>query len=831
MTKKEKFSKEGRLSGKRWSPDFEEPIRAAWKKEKPFRFNPRKPGKIFSIDTPPPYVNAPVHMGHAVTYTIMDFIARFKRMTGHNVLFPLGLDRNGLPIEMAAQKKFGISVEHTPREKFIEACRKILEESSMESLDTFYRLGHSYNTWDIGTGLGEIYQTDSDDYRRMTQDTFIDLWNQGLIKKDKRVSNYCPVCQTTIADAEIDYRDLASEFVHVKWKVRETGKELVIATTRPELICSCSMVIYSPEDERYKGLEGRHAVLPLYGREVPIKAHPAAKIDKGTGLAMMCSFGDYSDILFYRDMKLEPIISIGKDGRMNENAGFLRGMKVHEAREEIKSRLEKEGLIVKREKISHRTPICERSKDPLEFIELSEYYLEQLNWKTPLKKNVADKTSFFAPKSKQMLTDWVNALNMDWAVSRRRYYATEIPLWYCKGCGETIVPPKGRYYRPWREAPPVRECPKCSGREFRGEERVFDTWFDSSISPIAVLGYRHDASFFRKNAPCSLRPQGKDIVRTWLYYTLLRCYQLTDKPIFENIWIHHHVLDEKGAKMSKSLGNVLDPQKVIKKFGAEPFRLWCALEGDITTSDLRCSYERIESAGKFLNKLWNIARFVSSFKQPRGKPDIQPLDEWILRELNEMIDFTRKGFEDFDFHKPLVTIKNFVWEAFASHYLELVKNRAYNQSGDFTKAEQAGAIHTLNKVLDTVLLLLSPVAAFSTHRIYKDLRGRDIEHEKFPEPFRGVRDPGFAAHELMDLNSRIWKEKKDRGLSLKSRVTHATLPDKFRPIEKDLARAHSIGKVEWATPKGTPTGAQAPPRTQGRKRAQAPTAIKIVLES
>lgn len=786
------------LEGKRWEPGFEEPIRAKWRKEKPFRFDPRKPGKLFSIDTPPPYVNAPVHMGHATVYTIMDFIARFKRMTGHNVLFPLGLDRNGLPIEMAAQKRFGISIEETPREEFIEACRKILEDSSMESLDSFYKLGHSYNSWDVGTGLGEIYLTDSEHYRRMTQDTFIDLWHRGLIKKDKRVSNYCPACQTTIADAEIEYKELPSEFVYVKWKVKETGEEVVIGTTRPELMCSCSMVIYSKGDKRYRHLEGKHAIVPLYGREVPIRAHPAAKAEKGTGMAMMCSFGDYSDIIFYRDMKLKHIISIGRDGRMNEKAGFLKGLKVEAARKEMKERLESAGLIEKSEKMMHRTPICERSKDPLEFIELSEYYLEQLNWKTPLRKNVVSKTSFFAPKSRQILKDWMDALSMDWAVSRRRYYATEIPLWYCRECGETIVPPKGRYHKPWKEKPPVKACPKCGGKKFTGEERVFDTWFDSSISPIAVLGYSHSKGFFRKNTPCSLRPQGKEIVRTWLYYTLLRCYQLTDKPIFENVWIHYHVLDEKGKKMSKSLGNIIDPQDVIKKFGAEPFRLWCALEGDITTSDLRCSYERIESAGKFLTKLWNIARFVSSFPSPRGRKSLQPLDLWILEELNSLVDYARKEYERFDFHKPMTRLRNFVWETFASHYLELVKNRAYNESGRFKKEEQNAALYTLNHVLDTVLLLISPVAAFSSHRIYHDIRGKRIEHEPFPEPlrFRG-KPPGFTTRELMALNSRIWKRKKGKGLSLKSEVSYAMLHSRFKPIESDLRETHRIQNLEW----------------------------------
>jgi len=543
------------IDGKRWEKEMEDPIRDKWRSSEHFVFDEKDKKPIYSIDTPPPYVNAPVHIGHAATYTIMDFIARFKRMTGYQVIFPLGLDRNGLPIEMAAEKRFGVSVQDTPRKDYVEACRKILEESSMASVESFHKLGISFCSWKHGDRIGDVYHTDSDRYRTLTQSTFIDLWKKGMIHKDKRVSNYCPDCQTTIADAEIDYEELPSEFVDVKWKIKETGKEVIISTTRPELICSCAMVVYNPKDKRYKGLAGKHAILPLYDREVPIKAHPVAKIEKGSGLMMMCSFGDYNDILFYRDEKLKPIIAIGKNGKMNKNAGFLDGLGVEQARNEIKNRLDKKGLIKGRKRMTHRTPICERSKTPIEFIELSEYYLDQLDWRTDLKKEVANKTKFYAPKSKQILLDWINGLTMDWAVSRRRYYATEIPLWYCK-CGETIIPPKGEYYRPWLNKPPIKECPKCGGNEFKGEDRVFDTWFDSSISPFYVLHYEYNKSFFKRSHPCSLRPQGKEIVRTWLYYTLLRTYQLTKKPIFENAWIHNHILDEKGIKMSKSLGNV-----------------------------------------------------------------------------------------------------------------------------------------------------------------------------------------------------------------------------------------------------------------------------------
>jgi valyl-tRNA synthetase len=791
------FLMKPKIRDKRWNREFEEPARRAWRTKKAFRFRKGTRKPVFSIDTPPPYVDAPVHIGQAVTYTIMDFIARFKRMRGFEVLFPLGLDRNGLPIEVAVEKRFKVSLQDTPREKFISLCRKLLEKSSLESLDSFYRLGHSYSSWKHGEGIGELYYTDSDSYRRTTQDTFIDLWKKGMVYKAKRVGNYCPGCRTTIADAEIEYVSIPTDFVHVKWRVRETGESINIATTRPELICTCGMVIYNPGDSRYRHLKGKHAVLPVYGREVPIMPHPSAKAETGSGLAMMCSFGDYTDIRFFREMKLKARVAINQDGTMNENSGFLQGMKVRDARRKMIETLRSQGLMEKEQRVMHRTPVCERSKDPIEFVSVSEYYLRQLN----MKKNVirvADRTRFFSPRSKQILLDWIDTLSMDWAVSRRRYYATEIPLWYCKGCGETILPPKGRYYRPWKDKPPVRRCPGCGGRDFTGEERVFDTWFDSSISPLYVLGYGRKQGFFRKSLPCSLRPQGKEIVRTWLYYTLLRTYQLIKSPIFENVWIHYHVLDEKGKKMSKSLGNVIDPLDVVKKFGAEPFRIWCALEGNITLSDLRCSYERIEGASKFLTKLWNIARFISAFpRKGRVKPKLLETDKWILKEMNRIVKETRECYESFDFHRPVSELKHFIWETFASHYLEMVKPRAYNQDGRFTKIEQAAAIHTLNEVLEKILLLLAPITPFITRKLYRDLFGRIVEEQPFPEPEKRPPRVGFRTEDLLALNSRIWKAKKDRGLSLKAPVRKATLPGKFRKMEKDLREAHSIDNIGY----------------------------------
>jgi valyl-tRNA synthetase len=769
---------------KHWNKEMEKEIYEDWKKERVYKFVKKK--KVFSIDTPPPYVNAPIHIGQAATTVLMDMFARFHRMIGDSVLFPLGLDRNGLPIEVATEKKFNVRLNETSREKFIELCKKILEETSTQSVDSLLKLGISFNSWSAGSNIGDVYETDSPEYRALTQATFIDLWKKGLVYEDERINNYCPGCRTTIADAEIEYKDIESKFVDIKFKVKETNEEIIIGTTRPELICSCGMVIFHPDDERYKKLNGKTAITPIFEKKVLIKAHPSAEKEKGTGIAMMCSAGDQHDIRFFREQKLEPIISINEEGRMNKNAGFLEGLKVKEAREKIIDELKKRNLLVSEKKIKHRTPVCERSKDPIEFIAMKELYLKQTDFIDKIKK-ISNEINFYDPKSRQILTDWINSVSIDWPLSRRRYYATEIPLWYCKKCNKAVVPEKGRYYKPWREPAPIKRC-SCGSTEFRGEERVFDTWFDSSSSPLYILKWKG------KPVLCSLRPQGKEIVRTWLYYTLLKCYLLTGKPIFKDVWINHHIVDENGKKMSKSLGNVIDPHEIIEKYGAEPLRLWCAIEGNLDRTDFRCSFERIEGAGKTLAKLWNVAKFVSMFPQKEQKV-LTETDKWVIAELDSIVDKARKDYEEYNFHEPATVLKNFIWETFASHYLELVKNRAYNQENKFSKEEQASANYTLHYCLKTMLKLLAPITPFITYRIYKDLYDDDVHFTEFPEKTK-IKTK-IKTDDLIKLNSDIWKAKKDAGLSLKSEIKGLVLTQRLKAMEKDVVATHNAKKISY----------------------------------
>lgn len=783
---------------KNWSPEIEKKITDNWKNAELFKFNKDTKKKIYSIDTPPPYVNAPIHIGQATTYCYMDFFARYRRMKGFEVIFPLGLDRNGLPIEMATEKKFNVSPFVADREKFIEACEKLLQETSAESTDSFAKLGISFTSYKEGDHVGAVYLTDSPEYRKITQATFIDLYKKKLVYEDKRINNWDPKLQTTVADSEIDYKDIPSQFNDVQWKVKETGEKIIIGTTRPELICTCGMVIYNPEDERYKHLEGKTAVSPLFNREVKIKSHPLAQIDKGTGIVMMCSAGDLSDIQFFREQGLKPVIAINKDGTMNEHAGFLQGLKVKEARKGIIEKLSEEGLLIKQTNIMHRTPISERSGAEIEFIEMPEFYLKQIQFLDEMKK-IADETKFFPEEAKKRLLDWIDSVSIDWPISRRRYYATPIPLWYADDL--IALPPEGKYYVPWKELPPensevfkagkvVGKVSDFKGKKWVGEERVFDTWMDSSISELVILKYKEDNNFFKKAYPASLRPQGKEIIRTWLYYTLLRGYLETGKPCFEDVWINQHILDEKGRKMSKSLGNVISPQELLRDYGAEPIRIWASIEGDLSKQDMACSKEKIKAELKTVNKIINVARFVMLFENPNKKPKLTEIDQLFIDYIENLTEEADKCYSNYDFYHPMLKLRRFLWELFASHYVELVKARAYNQEGKFSEEECASARYTLHFLLERFLILTYPIIPQLTSVIAKE-KGIDLLHIDYPKAEKGSSKLDLI-DEIMEFNGIVWKAKKDKNLSLKDEISGIKVPTSLKAFEKDIIKTHNL---------------------------------------
>lgn len=787
---------------KNWSPGIESRITEKWRKSEQFRFDSKTKKMIYSIDTPPPYINSPVHMGHAVTYSFMDFFARYRRMKGFEVLFPLGLDRNGLPIEMGAEKKFNVSPFIVGREKFMEYCEKLLNETTTESTDTFAKLGISFSSYEEGNHIGSVYLTDSPEYRALTQATFIGLYKKGLVYEDKRINNWDPKLRTTIADSEIEYRDLPSTFNDVLFKVKETGEQIKIGTTRPELICTCGMIIFNPEDERYKKLNGKTAITPIFEKEVPIKAHPLAQMEKGTGLAMMCSAGDLSDIQFFREMGIKPVIAINKDGTMNEHAGFLKGLKVREAREKIAGELKNKNLLVEQIRILHRTPISERSGAEIEFIEMPEFYLKQIEFKDELKK-IIKKISFYPKESVKILEDWIDSVSIDWPVSRRRYYATPIPLWHADGL--IALPQPGKYCEPWKEKPPkdaeVLKDGKIIGnvkdfkdKEWKGEERVFDTWFDSSISELFIIKYKSDDGFFKKTYPVTLRPQGKEIVRTWLYYTILRGYLETGKPCFSDVWIHQHILDEKGRKMSKSAGNSIDPKEILGNYGAEALRLWASTEGDLSKGDFICSREKINAELKTINKLINVSKFITQFEKPK-KAKLTAIDKLFIDYIENLTKEIDNQYENYDFHHSSLSLRRFLWDIFASHYIELVKNRAYNQENKFSREESESAKFTLHYILERMLILLYPIIPQVTSLISNEI-GIDLHKEEFPKAKKGKSDLNLI-DKIAKLDGLIWKAKKDKGMSLRAEARHVILPLELEPMAKDIKSAHNISNLEF----------------------------------
>jgi len=761
-----------------WNPEIEKQILKQWQDSHIYDFKPE--GDVFVIDTPPPYPSGrPWHIGAAAHYAQIDMIARTARMSGKNVLFPIGIDRNGLPVEMYTEKKYNIKMRDAERGEFLKMCSTALDDLEAEMIQIMINLGLSGN-------FSNYYRTDSEEYRSLTQSTFIELWKKGLIYLANRPNNYDWVTGTTISDAEISYIEIPTKLVYIKFKIKNSDKHITVASTRPELLCACQTIIVNPDDKRYSDVVGKKVIIPLVNREVEIRTHPSAEKEFGSGTVMVCSYGDQNDVTLFREMNLQEIVAIGKDGRMTAMAGSYAGLKIKQAREKIIEDLQNQDFVEKIQSINHRTPVSERSKIPIEIIPMEEYYLKQKDSVQKIRE-MGSKIAFHPSMHRQILMNWLDSITMDWPISRRRYYGTEIPIWHCKKCSEPFVPEPGKYYKPWKDRAPITKCTKCGSSDFVGEERIFDTWMDSSISPLFVSKYKRDEEFFKKTYPATIRPQSKDIVRTWLYYTILRCEQLTGKSPWSEAWIMGYGVDEHGTKMSKSKGNVIDPLPVIQKFGADTFRFWSASEINLGY-DFRCSEQKIEATKKFLSKLWNISRFISSFPIIKSA-HLSHSDKWILSELQKLITECKKGYDEFNFFIPATAIREFTWNIFAAHHIEMVKGRAYGSG--FSDEEKEAAIYTLHKVLSTIFRLLAPITPFITDYLWQRLYSTTTIHKERLFEQETYEDYTKFTKEITEFNSGIWNKKKETGLSLKDPIDYE-IPASLAQFAKDLQVMHNI---------------------------------------
>ena len=530
-----------------------------------------------------------------------------------------------------------------------------------------------------------------------------------------------------------------------------------------------------------------------------IVPHLSADKKFGSGAVMVCSYGDLNDVQLFRELGLPEIVSIDMNGKTTELAGEFSGLRIKEARSKIIDELENQGLVEKIETINHRTPVCERSKTQIQIIALEDYYLKQVDIKSELLER-SHAIKFYPEMHRQILINWINSIAIDWPISRRRYYGTEIPIWYCTKCNTPNLPKPGKYYRPWEENPPFDTCSACNNDKFEGEKRIFDTWMDSSITPLFISKFKKDNQFFEKSYPATIRPQGKDIVRTWLYYTMLRCLYLTDQIPWEGAWIMGYGVDEKGEKMSKSKGNVIDPLPLIKKYGADAFRFWSASETNIGY-DFRCSESKIQGAQKFLSKLWNIGRFISNFEviEESNKPQaLNPTDKWILSELSKTTSKCLEGYEELNFFIPANLLREFTWNVFAAHYIEMIKGRAYNND---LKEDRNSALYTIHKCFRTILLLLEPLCPFISYELWtKIYENKNINSNQRKLPTIDKEYDRFlsSTQDIIKFNSEIWNKKKitiseitKKPLSLKDSIK-AKIPTELELFREDLITMHNI---------------------------------------
>jgi valyl-tRNA synthetase len=817
-TKAEQSAMEPKIQSTSWNHEIiEKAILKKWEDEDDlyhFAIDKNKPA--FVVDTPPPYPSGrPWHIGAAAHYAQIDMIARVARMNGKNVLFPIGIDRNGLPVEIYTEKKYNVRMRQMDRQKFLDLCKVALDDLEAEMIQIMKRMGLSCN-------FKEYYRTDSDEYRALTQATFIELWKQGLVYLANRPNNYCPDCGTTIADAEIVYNEIPTKLVYLKFKIKKEEKEqnnkkdtkdnpIIVASTRPELLFACQAVIVNPEDDRYRHLHGSRVILPLFNREVSVIPHHSAKPEFGSGVVMVCSYGDQNDVQLFRELGLKEIVALNENGFTTKAAGqHYTDLRVNQARARIVEDLKNAGLVEKEESITHRTPLCERSKTPIEIIPLHDYYVKQLEF-VPQLKELAFKLEFHPDMHRQILLRWLDSINIDWPISRRRFYGTEIPIWYCNACkAPNLSPSDGKYYRPWKDKPPFEKCEKCGDRDlgFSGEDRTFDTWMDSSISPLFVTKFRRNKEMFDYSYPTAIRPQAKDIIRTWLHYTMLRCVQLTDEIPWHETWIMGYGVDEKGEKMSKSKGNVIDPFPVIQKYGADTFRFWSASEANLGY-DFRCSEQRIAGGQKFLSKLWNIGRFLSSFEviEEREVPQyLEPSDRWILAELAKLVKECKQGYNEYNFFVSANAIRDFTWHIFAAHYIEMVKGRAYGtinnsiNNEEESKRGKRSALYTLHKCFSTILSLIAPIIPFIVEELWTKMysNGIPIHRQAMFKKDEESQEMTKYTKQIIDFNSMVWNKKKEtisketgKPLSLKDPI-NIPVPPELSQFGEDLKIMHNL---------------------------------------
>lgn len=699
----------------------EKKISQYWEDNNIYKFVPSdKEKEIYSVDTPPPYVSsAHLHVGHVMSYSQAEFIIRYKRMKGFNVFYPMGFDDNGLPTERYVEKKYKINKSKITRQEFIDLCLK----ETKTGIEIYKSLWKSVG---ISADYGLSYSTIDDRCRKTAQKSFLDLYGKGLIERRNEPILWCPQCRTSLAQADVILEEFGGVLYDIEFKSAE-GKSLIISTTRPELLGGCVAVYANPGDERYRFLERQTVKTPLYNKNVPVKFDESVDMSYGTGLMMVCTWGDAEDVKKWKEHNLDTAIIIDRAGRLNELSGDYAGLNVKDAKKNIVEDLRKMSLIKAEKPIGHNVGVHDRCMTPVEFILAEQWFIKILDAKNQF-IDAGSQMTWHPEFMKARYDEWINNLKWDWNISRQRFYGVPFPVWYCQECGEVVTASENELpVDPSVNLPKIGKCPKCGGNKFEPETDVMDTWMTSSLTPLinSLWAYEDAESkkLYNTIYPMGLRPQAQEIIRTWLFYTVVKSIYHTGKLPFKDIMISGWGLDKNGKKMSKSLGNFVSPEEITAKYSADALRYWASRAN--LGQDLRFNEEDVANGRRLSIKIWNAVRFLITNAEPEFNPyenNITELklsrpDEWILTELENTVKACGNYMESYDYSLCLRTLQDFFYNSYCDNYLEIIKNVFWDES-----EENTGRKKTLLNVMYFVSLnfikIFAPFMPFITEELY-----------------------------------------------------------------------------------------------------------------
>ncbi|MCC7414783.1 MAG: valine--tRNA ligase [Epsilonproteobacteria bacterium] len=761
----------------------EQQLRQQWQKDQIYA-SENNSGPLYSVDTPPPTVSGSLHIGHIFSYTQTDIIARYKRMSGYSVFYPFGFDDNGLPTERFVEKKRGVRAQVVGRADFIKICLEETYAVEDEFKQLWQRMGLSID-WD------NCYSTISDSTRKLSQESFISLYKKGYIYRAYEPALYCTTCRTSVAQAELDDNEQASFFHDIAF-ADEQDNRLVIGTTRPELLFSCVALLYNPADQRYQHLHNRQAKVPLANHMVPILADEQVSIEKGTGLVMCCTFGDKTDIAWFKKFKLPYKQSVGFDGKWLPQTGPLAGLSAQDARKKVVELLTEQKLILNQKPISHAVNIHERCKKEIEYIALSQWFLKILPYKKELLA-VADTINWSPSFMKARYINWVENISWDWCLSRQRYFGIPFPVWHCGSCNEVILAEQNLLPVDPQTAAVPTACPVCASTDIRPDTDVMDTWNTSSLTPYICYQY------FKKNTqsifddavvdgfiPMSMRPQAHDIIRTWAFYTIIKTWMHHGTAPWKDIVISGHVLTDSNQKISKSQGGAkLTPESLLAFYPADVIRFWTA--SATLGQDVAFSENQLKIGHRLVTKLWNAYKFVEEhtknirLDQAPSVDDLGPINQWLLHKTSSCFAEYERSFAQHEFGSALHHIEKLFWSEFCDTYIELVKHQLFNHAA-YDSSHVAATRWTLYTVGLRIIQLYAPYIPYITddiyQRMYKEqLTLKSLHATKFANM---QKDFNFAASieqagYVIRLVEQVRKLKTEQQLSLKTALEKLTV--------------------------------------------------------